>query len=349
MHYYLTLENNLNQCPGCEGFPKQAGGVCMYSRLISLLWASLFAGSLLLSGCRAEPTPYSGQAAGLNHKFYVGNITDHAFINSDFGLYWNQIAPDSEGRWSTTEPMRDNHYWTPLDRTYSFAKQNGLLFLQYALFNGNTHSSWLASLANPDLALEAEEWIQTYCARYPGTDLLEVVSEALPGHQPSVEASRAFGKNWIQQVYQLARRHCPNSVLIFSDYNVLQGETAEFIALAKPLVAAGLIDGIGVEAHNVEALSAVEIQNALDRLWNELQVPIYITAYDVALVDDNKQLEVFQRQFPVFYQHPHVKGITLYGYEYGKTWVTGSGLVMPDGSLRPAMSWLMDYIEKNPR
>lgn len=270
-------------------------------------------------------------------------------FTEDFNQHWNQIAPDIEGRWDSVESLRDQYNWDRLDKTYSYAKQNGLVFLQYRLIWGSNHSAWVATIPAAELALEIEEWIQEYCQRYPATDVLEVVGEAIQGHLPSNQAYKAFGNKWIERVYQLARRHCPNSALIFSDYHVLRYQTEEFLELAKPLAKAGLIDGIGIEAHQIEDMSAIDIQSALDTLWYELQVPIYITEYDIALLNDDKQLEVLKRQFPVFYQHPHVRGITLYGYMYGKTWVTGSWLFNAEGTPRPAMSWLMDYIKQNPK
>jgi GH35 family endo-1,4-beta-xylanase len=48
--------------------------------------------------------------------------------------------------------------------------------------------------------------------------------------------------------------------------------------------------------------------------------------------------------FPVFYEHPQVKGVTLWGYIYGSTWRTGTGLIR-NGQPRPALTWLMDYLK----
>jgi endo-1,4-beta-xylanase len=46
----------------------------------------------------------------------------------------------------------------------------------------------------------------------------------------------------------------------------------------------------------------------------------------------------------MFYDHPSVKGITLWGYISGQTWVANSGLMSSSGQMRPAMSWLMSYL-----
>ena len=44
------------------------------------------------------------------------------------------------------------------------------------------------------------------------------------------------------------------------------------------------------------------------------------------------------------YNHPSVEGITLWGYVVGSTWVNGSGLIQSNGTPRPAMTWLMNWI-----
>ena len=75
-----------------------------------------------------------------------------------------------------------------------------------------------------------------------------------------------------------------------------------------------------------------------------LGLPIYISEYDVARTNDQEQLSIMQQQFPLFYNHPSVAGITLWGYVVGSTWVNGSGLIQSNGTPRPAMTWLMNYL-----
>ena len=76
-------------------------------------------------------------------------------------------------------------------------------------------------------------------------------------------------------------------------------------------------------------------------------VDVYISEYDVTTTDDNRQKQIMEQQFPLFYEHSSVKGITLWGYIYGTTWsqALDSGLIR-NGSLRPAMTWLMDYLDR---
>jgi GH35 family endo-1,4-beta-xylanase len=51
-----------------------------------------------------------------------------------------------------------------------------------------------------------------------------------------------------------------------------------------------------------------------------------------------------QDQFPMFWQNPNIKGITLWGYVFGSTWLANTGLIQSDGTKRPAMTWLMDFL-----
>ena len=269
-------------------------------------------------------------------------------MRSDFVQYWNQISPENEGYWTSVESVRDRYNWAPLDRVYCYARENGILFKQQTMVNGGPRPSW-SSLPQAEIAEEFDEWFRNFCERYPDTDLIDVVSGALPGHFPALHAHIAFGEDWIIRSFQLMKQYCPDSILILNDYNVIRWETEEFIEMARPVAKSGFMDAIGLQAHNLEGFPGTEIQKKLDYLWEQLQVPMYITEYDVAICDDEEQLETFQDQFPVLYHHPHIKGITIWGYIVGKTWVECSGLVRQDGTHRPAMTWLMQYIADNPR
>ena len=50
----------------------------------------------------------------------------------------------------------------------------------------------------------------------------------------------------------------------------------------------------------------------------------------------------------MFWTHPSVVGITYWGYVVGQTWRTGTGLMSSTGAERPALTWLVDYVKKNP-
>jgi GH35 family endo-1,4-beta-xylanase len=275
--------------------------------------------------------------------FFVGNITTNGSVRSDFIQYWNQITPENEGKWGSVEPNRDQYNWSGLDAAYNYAQQHNILFKQHTFIWGNQAPNWIHNLPASEQAAEIEEWIRDFCARYPNTKIIDVVNEAIPSHAPAAFAQNAFGNNWIIRSFQLARQYCPNAVLVLNDYNVLSWDTDAFINLARPVIAAGVVDALGEQAHGLEGWSLNDIRTRLDRVA-ALGLPIYITEYDVARTNDQEQLNILQTQFPLFYNHPSVVGITFWGYVVGSTWVNGSGLIHPNGTPRPAMTWLMNYL-----
>jgi endo-1,4-beta-xylanase len=58
------------------------------------------------------------------------------------------------------------------------------------------------------------------------------------------------------------------------------------------------------------------------------------------------QKNVMQSQFTMFWNDNNVKGITLWGYVVGQTWLTNSGLMTSSGTQRPAMTWLMQFLNR---
>ncbi len=275
--------------------------------------------------------------------FFVGNITTNGAVRSDFTQYWNQITPENEGKWASVEPNRDQYNWSGVDAVYNYAISHNIPFKQHTFVWGNQAPNWINSLSASEQAAEIEEWIRDFCARYPKTAIIDVVNEATPGHAPAGFAQNAFGSNWIIRSFQLARQYCPNAILVLNDYNVLSWDTDKFIQMATPVVQAGVVDALGEQAHGLEGQSLSSLQSKLNQVA-ALGLPIYITEYDVAKTNDQEQLQILQTQFPLFYNHPSVAGITMWGYVVGSTWVNGSGLIQSNGTKRPAMTWLMNYL-----
>jgi endo-1,4-beta-xylanase len=83
-------------------------------------------------------------------------------------------------------------------------------------------------------------------------------------------------------------------------------------------------------------------------------LPIYISEMDLGNLNDSgtpndgTQLQLYQKIFPILWQYPGVKGITLWGYVQGLTWQTTVYLVRSDGTARPALLWLANYVKNNP-
>ena len=192
-----------------------------------------------------------------------------------------------------------------------------------------------------------------FCKRYPNTKMIDVVNEPPPHTTPAYANSIGGGTNgtwqWITNSFKWAREACPNAILILNDYNNMEysADTTRFLNIVKTIKAAGApIDAIGAQAHALDVgVPFATIQSGLAKLHNDSQLPIYVTEMDLSTTDDNQQLQWYQQYFALFRDAGYVKGITIWGWIYGKTWslAPNSGLVR-NGSPRPAMTWLMQQL-----
>lgn len=279
---------------------------------------------------------------------FVGNITTRGQVQSDFIQYWNQITPENEGKWGSVEGTRDQYNWGPVDRIYEYARQHNIPVKAHTFVWGAQAPGWISNLSPAEQRAEIEEWIRDYCARYPDTAMIDVVNEAVEGHAPARYAASAFGNDWITESFRLARQHCPNAILIYNDFNFMTWDTEAILTLIDPAVKSGYVDAVGLQAHSLydpKIWSAQEIKDKLDLIHNRTGLPMYISEYDIEATDDQTQLQYMQMHFPIFYEHPQVIGITLWGYVYGATWREGTGLIR-NGQPRPAMTWLMNYLRE---
>jgi GH35 family endo-1,4-beta-xylanase len=291
------------------------------------------------------PDPDPGNPTPTGPRKYVGNITTQNELRQDFLQYWDQLTPENEGKWGSVEYTRDQMDWSKLDQLYRFARDNGIPFKQHTLVWGNQSPGWLQGLSQDEQRAETEQWIRLYCERFPDTEMIDVVNEpdhTTPSYIAALGGAGTSGHDWVIWSFETARRHCPNAELILNDYNVLRWDTDNFISIANKVKDAGYLDAVGCQAHGLEDIEFAELQQNLDRIA-AIGVPVYVSEYDLDLSSDSEQAAVMAEQFPLFYEHPAVVGVTLWGYVHGTTWVPDSGLIK-NGRPRPAMTWLLDYL-----
>ena len=284
-------------------------------------------------------------------KKFVGNIDTRGQIRSDFMMYWDQITPENSGKWGSVEGTRDQMNWTALDRFHDFATQNNIPFKQHNFVWGSQQPGWIGGLSQADQRAEVEEWIRLFCERYPDTALIDVINEPPPHTTPPYVAalggSGASGYDWMAQVFKWAGQYCPNSILILNDYNNIEyaNDNNRTIQMVNAIKSAGAaIHAIGAQAHAAANVSTSTVQMYIDKLTAQTGLPVYISEYDINQADDNRQRDIMQSQFTMYWNDANVKGITIWGYITGSTWVANSGLMSSSGAMRPAMTWLMDFL-----
>ena len=297
-------------------------------------------------------TRSSGGAAGAGgtstSKKFVGNITTNNAVRNGFAQYWDQITPENEGKWGSVQPSQGSFNWSALDAIYAYAKSNNIVFKQHNFVWGNQQPSWVNS-GNAQTAVQA--WMKAFCDRYPDTKLIDVVNEPPPHTTPAyidgMGGSGASGWDWIVNAFKWARAACPNAILILNDYNNIEysNDNSHTIDIVTSIKAAGApIDAVGCQAHDAYKLSTSTVKGFIDKIAQQTGLPVYITEYDIGIADDSMQEQVMQDQITMYWNDDNVKGITLWGYIVGSTWRANTGIQQPSGAMRPAMTWLMQFL-----
>jgi endo-1,4-beta-xylanase len=321
----------------------------------------------VLPGTPTKPgggTVWTGPAFAAGMSKFIGCTYNGPDVN--FANYWTQVTPGNAGKFGTVAVSADSSQWnwTTLDAAHNLAVSNHLVFKDHCLIWGQQQPSWLtgSGLDSAQQASAVEQWIRLVGARYPTLDMVDVVNEPLPGHNPApyspaLGGAGSTGWDWVIWAFTKARQYMPNTKLLLNDYGIINSNSAtdSYLQIINILKNRGLIDGIGVQGHRFELESAdTSVMKAnLDKLA-ATGLPVYISEFDLGNLgnsgtpDDNQQLQLYQKIFPILWKHLGVKGITIWDYLEGQTWQTTCYLVRSDGTARPALLWLAQYVKDNP-
>jgi endo-1,4-beta-xylanase len=316
---------------------------------IATIWSALlFVCSLTIQSGFFTHTAEAQLASGQSK--FVGNIVANGNnIPSNFNDFWNNVTAENDGKWGSLEPQQGNWNWGPLTNIYNYAQQNGFPFRQHTFVWGNQEPPWIAS-ASQGVQYGALEYFMTeYGQRFPNTAFIDVVNEPIsdpPSYTAALGGGGSTGWDWVVTAFQMARQTNPNAQLHINEYGIINdpNKAQQYVQIINILNNQGLIDGIGIQCHAFSMDNvAVSTMNQVLNMLAGTGLPIYVTELDIR-GSDAQQLQRYQEKFPVLYEHPAVQGITLWGYMEGVIWMEGAHLLRSNGTERPALQWLRDYL-----
>ena len=295
-----------------------------------------------------------------NPDKFLGNITTGwpGSMDTDgfkYLDYWNQLTPENATKWESIEGNKQGKFsWTNADKCYKFAKDNNIPFKFHCLVWGSQYPQWVNKLTEEQRYDAIVAWMDAVKERYPDLQIIDVVNEAVTGHQPNTPIIKAglggdgeTGYDWIIKAFEMAHERWPDAILIYNDYNTFQWNTDQFIKLVQTIRDAGApVDAYGCQSHDLTDCSLSNFKNAMKKIQDALKMPMYISEYDIGTSDDKKQLKQYQDQIPLMWEADYCAGITLWGWIYGKTWVTdGNSGLIKNKQERPALEWLREYMQ----
>lgn len=304
--------------------------------------------------------PASAQLSSNPDKF-LGNITTGwpGEMDTDgfiFSEYWNQVTHENATKWQCVEGTRGKYDWRAADVAADYAKEHGFPFKFHTLVWGSQYPDWINNLSTEKQYEAIEQWMDEAKKHYPNLPMIDVVNEAVSGHAPApykaaLGGDGKTGYDWIIKAFEMAHERWPDAILIYNDYNTFQWNTDQFIELVKTIRDAGApIDAYGCQAHDLGGCSANTLKASMKKIQDALQMPMYVTEYDIASQNDNDQLRDYKAQIPLLWEADYCAGVTLWGWIYGKTWTdNGKGYsgIIKNGVERPALEWLREYMQSD--
>jgi len=292
-----------------------------------------------------------------NPNKFLGNITTSYNVDAGGGVpafhtLWNQITCENESKWASVEGTRGSFNWG-CDKAFNYAKQHNFPHKFHALVWGSQYPGWIESLSYSERYDAIVKWYDAVLKKYPSLPLIDVVNEAVEGHQAGShfmkEALGGGGKtgyDWLIKAFDMAGERWPDAILIYNDFNTFQWNTDQYIDLVRTLRDAGApVDAYGCQSHDLGGMNQSNFKTVMAKIQTALKMPMYITEYDIGDANDGNQVWNYQQHFPVMWEADYCAGVTLWGYVYGKTWTTnGNSGLYKDGTERPAMTWLKEYM-----
>ena len=300
-----------------------------------------------------------------NADKFLGNITTGwpGSMDTDgfkFYEYWNQVTHENGTKWATVEGTRGKFNWSAADKAAKYAKEHGFPFKFHTLVWGSQVPDWVKKLSVEERYEAIVTWMDEVKKHYPDLQIIDVVNEAVEGHQKDTHyikdalgGAGVTGYDWIIKAFEMAYERWPDAILIYNDFNTFQWNTDQFIDLVKTLRDAGApIDAYGCQSHDMLSLDgksvASSFKSSMDKMHKQLMMPMYSTEYDVGTDNDDLQLKAYKEQIPYMWEADYCAGITLWGWIYGKTWTTnGNSGLIKNKKERPALEWLREYMQSD--
>ena len=170
----------------------------------------------------------------------------------------------------------------------------------------------------------------------------DVMNEPTTNH----EFMDILGEDAMADWFRLAHEADPDVRLMLNEYSILTGgHTGNLERVARLLLDAGApVQAIGVQSHmGIEPVGIPQALAALDRVA-ELGLPLAITEFDQATVDERLQARYMRDFMTAVFSHPAVDAFIMWGFWESKHWKPEAALFREDWSVKPNGQAFIDLV-----
>jgi endo-1,4-beta-xylanase len=253
--------------------------------------------------------------------------------------WFNRVTlPRYFAEWGTdTEEGRQQ-----ADRMMRWAASEGFELKTHVLLYPNFIPTRVMALkSSPDqFRRELELAVDDALARTTGTPM--VAWDAINELRDSDVIAEVLGQNYYAELFNIANATQPQSRWFINEYGILAGHPtqekniADYEAKIRQILdAGGAIEGIGIQGHFQQQLTAMtRVESILDR-FAKFGLPIEITEFDIDTKDETTQAEYTKDFLTLVFSHPSTTGFTTWGFWEGSMWRPRGAMIRRDWTVKP--------------
>ncbi len=299
-------------------------------------------------------TPVPNASVTLNQirkSFPFGAAMSNAVLTNEnyarfFKEHFNWAVFENESKWYSTERKMGHVSYAQADAMLDWCQSHDLPVRGHCLYWApkRWQPKWLPKLDSDSIHQAVIQRMNSAVPHFRDRFVhWDINNETLHGSFYKDHCGEDI-RTWM---FKQAHALDPNAVLFVNEFNILsvdQGsETVqldEYMQHIRHLISQGApIGGIGIQGHiwNEEVLATPHvIKQRLDKLAT-LGLPIWITEFDVAQADAEKNADLLELVYRTAYSHPAVEGITLWAFWSEASWRgPNASLATKDWSLNAA-------------
>ncbi len=306
----------------------------------------------------AEAAAHNGRVFGAAVR--IGRIAVEQDYRDAVARECSLVVPEYEMNWNEIEPAYGQLDFDRIDALVDFATDQGKKLRGHVLVWHISVPDWAVKMLRrrPDWTL-VTHYVGFVMQRY--RDLIHewtVVNEAIdPGQRSDGLRNsiylEAFGPDYINRAFALARSLAPNGRLLISDYGLEYDNPEQrarryyFLKLIERLKTAGVpVDCVGLQGHLDLRRGQISVPAIADflRELNNLRLPVIITELDVkeseyaASVEERDRMvaDETKRYLDVVLGHSRTLGVTTWGLSDRHSWIIE---VTPEDYARFPRAW----------
>lgn len=250
---------------------------------------------------------------------------------------FNYAVHENALKWYDTEKELGKVDYSVADRIWEFADDLDIPMRGHCVYWAKDEflMGWLKELDNDELRMAVKKRAESLITHYKGRiDEFDLNNEMIHGNF----FQRRLGYGIISEMAWMVKAHNPNAKIYMNDYGILDlGYNAgPYANQIERLLANGVpLDGIGIQAHR--SLNGkidntpYMVQRNLDR-FNKFNLPIKITEALFVYDSDKARAKELKRLFPIYFAHPNIEAILMWGIWEKAHWIPHSSMWKTDFS-----------------